>query len=224
MSNHNRVSICIAMLLTLIVGCAESAPKSAQTDADASSGRNAGQATPATGSGPDTQLTEAERVELETMARDTLKHLVDSNEAARELYDRSDHYAVFDSTKVGALVTGAGGSGVAVNTDDNQCVYMHMGAGGLGLGGGVQKYKLVFLFEDDRSFEKFVDGRWDAGTTAQAVAGKAAVEGASNFVDGLAVYQLTDKGLIAQADLTMMRVWRDADAPPAEADAGHCLG
>jgi len=53
------------------------------------------------------------------------------------------------------------------------------------------------------------------------VAGKAAVEGASNFVDGLAVYQLTDAGLIAQADLTLMKFWQDKDAP-TKPDAEHC--
>lgn len=125
-------------------------------------------------------------------------------------------------TKVGAFVTGAGGSGVAVDPETNMCTYMHMGAGGVALGGGVQKYKLVLLFEDDESFERFVDGQWDGGATAQAVAGKAAAEAASNFVDGMAAYQVTDAGLIAQADLTLLKYWQHQDALTTESEALRC--
>ena len=122
----------------------------------------------------------------------------------------------------GSGVAVGGGSGVAVDPEANQCIYMHMGAGGVALGAGVQQYKLVLLFEDDDSFQRFVGGSWDAGATAQAVAGKAAKEAASNFVDGMAVYQLTDKGLSAQADLTLMRFWQDHDAPTTDPNALRC--
>lgn len=211
MSKLNRTASCIGLFAAFVAACAEPAQRPAETgDVRASS---AEAASAEAGETRSPRLTVEERAELEQMARTTLDQLIGSNESARELYDRAAYFAVFDSTKVGALVTGAGGSGVAVDSGSNECVYMHMGAGGLGLGAGVQKYKIVFLFEDEEAFDRFVDGRWDGGASAQAVAGKASVEGTSNFVDGLAVYQLTDKGLIAQADLTMMRFWQDRDTP-----------
>ena len=215
------------LLLTCVSGCArpESDPGYAGTDAEEArlaAGTSTGGDRKEAAASSEPTLTEAERIELEHMARESLDQLKSSSEPARRLFERSEGYAVFDSTKLGAVVTGAGGSGVAVDPEANQCIYMHMGAGGVALGAGVQKYKLVLLFEDDDSFRRFVGGRWDAGATAQAVAGKASAEAASNFVDGMAVYQLTDKGLSAQADLTLMRYWQDHDAPTTEPEALRC--
>lgn len=226
MSTMKRVSACL-LLLACIPGCArpESGPASSGRDVEQTQ-LVAGNSTGATAQDESATkapgLTEEDRLELEQMAVESLDELISASEPARQLFEKSEGYAVFDSTKVGALVTGAGGSGVAVDPDENQCVYMHMGAGGVALGGGIQQYKLVMLFEDDESFERFVGGRWDGGATAQAVAGKAAAEVASNFVDGVAVYQITDKGLSAQADLTFVRFWQDHDAPTTEPDALRC--
>lgn len=167
-------------------------------------------------------LTEAERLKLEQMAKDSLEQLMAQSEAARRQNKASGLYAVFQTTKVGALVTGAGGSGVAVDPDTGECAYMHMGAGGVALGGGFQQYRLVFLFADHDAFEHFVDGSWDGNTTAEAVAGKAAKEATSNFADATNVYQLTDKGLIAQADVTLMRFWKDRDASATDSNALRC--
>jgi lipid-binding SYLF domain-containing protein len=213
--------IVLAYLLLLgpMTGCA--GPESDPAYADAKAASLAASSSTESASTA-SSLTEADRLELERMAVESLDQLISTSEPARQLFEKSEGYAVFDSTKVGALVTGAGGSGVAVNPDENQCVYMHMGAGGVALGAGIQQYKLVMLFEDDESFERFVGGRWDGGATAQAVAGKAAAEAASNFVDGVAVYQITDKGLSAQADLTFVRFWQDHDAPTTEPDALRC--
>ena len=214
----NRLLTFLILCLGLVSACAGSEHVTAAADANADPGRSEGD----TRSEQPGGLSVKERAQLEQMARETLDRLVAESESARELFERSKHYAVFDSAKVGALVTGAGGSGVAVDTRARQCVYMHMGAAGLGLGGGIQKYKIVFLFEDDDAFGRFVEGHWDGNTTAQAVAGKAAVEAASNFVDGLAVYQLTDAGLIAQADLTLMKFWQDRDAANTYPEALRC--
>jgi lipid-binding SYLF domain-containing protein len=226
MSTMKRVSACL-LLLACIPGCArpESGPASSGRDVEQTqlvAGESSGAKAKDESASTSPVLTEAERLELEQMAVESLDQLISTSEPARQLFEKSEGYAVFDSTKVGALVTGAGGSGVAVDPDENQCVYMHMGAGGVALGAGIQQYKLVLLFEDGDSFQRFVGGRWDAGATAQAVAGKAAKEAATNFVDGVAAYQLTDKGLSAQADLTLIRFWQDHDAPTTEPDALRC--
>jgi lipid-binding SYLF domain-containing protein len=86
---------------------------------------------------------------------------------------------------------------------------MRMGSAGVGLGAGVQNYRLVILFETEAALNKFVDGSsWDAATSAQAAAGKSGVNVASSFVDNVAIFQLTNKGLMAQADLTGTRFWK----------------
>lgn len=148
---------------------------------------------------------------IDARAMDALTELLTKNEDADALYDNAAGYAVFGAAKAGLILTGGGGNGVAVNKATNERVYMNMGTGGVGLGAGVQKFRLVMLFETDEALQKFVDGGWDSAVTAQAAAGKAGSNFASSFVNGVAIYQLTEKGLMAQADLTGTRFWVNDD-------------
>jgi lipid-binding SYLF domain-containing protein len=140
------------------------------------------------------------------MAKDTVAE-VRKDKSAADLFDDAYGYAVFDTTKGGFIVTGAGGTGAAMRTSGNNPVYMHMGAGGVGLGGGLENYKLVLLFENEDTYERFIDGEWSAGASAQAAAGRDGAAVVGKFVNGVAVYHLTDKGVIAQADITGVRFW-----------------
>ena len=127
--------------------------------------------------------------------------------SAKELIDDAYGHAVFDTTKGGFIVTGAGGTGVAMRKNGANPVYMHMGSGGVGLGAGLENYKFIVLFENEEVYERFVDGEWSAGATAQAAAGRDGAAVVGKFVDGVAVYHITDKGLIAQADVSGVRFW-----------------
>lgn len=151
---------------------------------------------------------EARRQEVLEMTQDTMRELRESNEAVDELFDEAYGYAVFDTTKGGFIVTGAGGTGAALRTAGRaDPVYMHMGAGGVGLGAGIENYKLVVIFENEDTFDRFVDGAWSAGASAQAAAGGDGAAVVGRFVNGVAVYHLTDQGVIAQADVTGVRFW-----------------
>ena len=114
---------------------------------------------------------------------------------------------MFDTTKGGFIVTGAGGTGVAMRKNGGDPVYMHLGAGGVGLGAGLENYKLIVLFENEDTYERFIDGEWSAGATAQAAAGRDGAAAVAKFVNGVAVYHVTDKGVIAQADVTGVKFW-----------------
>jgi lipid-binding SYLF domain-containing protein len=152
---------------------------------------------------------EQRREELLTMAEETIDDLSDRNEAAARLLDRAHGWAVLDTTKGGFIVTGAGGTGVAKEKGSNEEVFMHVGGAGIGAVGGVANYKLVLLFDDETTFEEFVDGEWQAGAAAQAIAGDeaGAVSEDEGFIDGAAVYRVDEGGLIAQAELQGMRFW-----------------
>jgi lipid-binding SYLF domain-containing protein len=147
------------------------------------------------------------REEIQEMARDTIDALTSQDEAAEKLYSDAYGYAVFDTTKGGFLVTGAGGTGVAQRKNGRDPVYMHMGEGGVGLGAGIENYHLVLLFEDEDTYKQFVDGAWQAATSAQAAAGRDGAAAVGRFVNGVAVYHLSDRGVIAQADVTGVRFW-----------------
>jgi lipid-binding SYLF domain-containing protein len=147
------------------------------------------------------------RDEIDRNAQETLDELFKAQGNARELYDRAAGYAVFTATKAGFIVSGGGGTGVAVNKTSGQRTYMRMGTGGIGFGIGAQRYSMIILFEGEAHLNRFVTGGWDSSATAQAAAGKEGVSVRSSFIDGIAFFQLTDKGLMAHADVSGTRFW-----------------
>lgn len=147
------------------------------------------------------------REEIIRMADAALARLEAENESAAELLDRAYGHAVFDATKGGLIVTGAGGTGVARVAQSGEKTFMHLGAGGIGVGGGFENYKLVLVFEDAGTYDAFVTGHWDGSISAQAAAGAEGAAAEEQFVDGIRVYRLTDAGFIVQVDVSGMRFW-----------------
>ncbi len=154
---------------------------------------------------------EQRRQKIDLNATSTLEALFGQRGQSRELYEQAAGYAVFSATKAGFVVSGGRGTGVVVDKESGARTYMRMITGGVGLGIGAQKYDLILLFQTDARLNDFVNGSWDASTSAQAAAGNDGVGVASTFVDGVAVYQITDTGLMAWADVsgTRFRVLRD---------------
>ena len=144
---------------------------------------------------------ESKRQKIQETCNATMERVAAENPKAKELYDKSFGWAAFDNTKVAFGISGGGGNGVAVNKTTDERTYMKMGTVGVGIGLGVQSYQVLFLFEDQHTFNNFVEKGWQADASAQAAAGKAAVGGQTGFVNGMAIYQITDKGLIASADV-----------------------
>ena len=101
------------------------------------------------------------------------EQLFAANAGAKELHSQAYGWAVFDNTKVAFGVSGGGGSGVAVDKGSGDRVYMKMGTGGVGLGLVVNKFQVVFLFQDQQTLKNFIDKGWqaDAGATASAIFG-----------------------------------------------------
>jgi lipid-binding SYLF domain-containing protein len=152
---------------------------------------------------------EAKRAKIYETANQSLKSVLGGNEKAKGLFDNSYGWAGFDNLKIAWGFSGGGGNGVAVNLKSGARTYMKMGTAGIGFGVGVHKYQVVFLFQDEKTFRNFVDKGWKADASASAAAGTAGVSGQSGFVNGIAVYQLTDKGLMAAADITGTKYWKN---------------
>jgi len=177
---HVRRSLLLAVVLSLSFG-----PAFAQGDARVQERRQA----------------------IDGNAQATLDELLNAQAGVRDLYGRAAGYAVFTVTKGGFIVSGGGGNGVAVDKASGQRTYMRMGTGGIGLGIGGQRYSLVVLFETADRLGKFVAGGWDSSATAEAVAGQDGIAFRSSFIDGVAFYQISEKGLMAQADVSGTKFW-----------------
>ena len=150
---------------------------------------------------------ESKRAKINEVAEETLQTLFKENPKAKDLYNKAVGWAVFDNTKVAFGISGGGGNGVAVSKTSGKKAYMKMGTGGVGLGIGVNKYQVVFLFQDEKTLKNFIESGWQADAGATASAGKHAADAKTNFVNGLAIYQLTEKGLMANADIAGTKYW-----------------
>jgi lipid-binding SYLF domain-containing protein len=152
---------------------------------------------------------EEKRQAIDEMAQDALKTLNGKNEGAKALYEKSYAYAVFDNLKIAIGISGGGGTGVAVPKDGSERIYMKMGTGGIGLGLGGQKYQVVFYFENEKVFRSFVDKGWKAETGAQAAAGDKGTSAETTFHNGLAIYKMNKGGLMASADVSGTKYWKN---------------
>lgn len=148
-----------------------------------------------------------ERIDL--MAKETMQRLFRAKPQAKELYDTAYGYAVFDNLKLAFGFSGGGGNGVAVDKKTGKKTYMKMGTAGVGLGLGGQKYQVVFLFQNKAAFDNFVNKGWSADAGAKAAAGKSGVNAKTEFSNGIAIYQFTDKGLMAAADIAGTKYWKN---------------
>jgi lipid-binding SYLF domain-containing protein len=156
-----------------------------------------------------TMKKEAKKAKINEMADEALAELFAKNEKAKALFEQSFGWAVFDNMKIVIGFSGGGGNGVAVASKSGNRTFMQMGTVGVSIGLGAKKYQVVFLFQDEKTFSDFVNKGWQADATASAVAGTAGVEAQSGFVNGLAVYVITDKGLMASADIAGTKYWKN---------------
>ena len=149
------------------------------------------------------------RDKIDAMAKETLDDLLSKNENAKKQYEKAAGYAILDNVKLSLFISGGGGQGVAVDKKSGKRTYMKMGTAGLNIGLGVQKYQIIFFFENEDIFIKFVDIGWEADANANAVAGTAGANAEATFHDGMAFYQITEVGLMLQADIAGTKYWKN---------------
>jgi lipid-binding SYLF domain-containing protein len=140
------------------------------------------------------------QAEARNKANETLERLYKAKPSARAAVKGAVGYAVFTSKSLKILIGGSGrGSGIAVEKVGNKVTYMKMTEFGAGLGMGVKKFSVVFIFENKKALDDFLKSGWQFGgqTTAAAKSGEGggSLEGAAAVAPGVWMYQMTDKGL-----------------------------
>jgi lipid-binding SYLF domain-containing protein len=154
---------------------------------------------------------DATRRQIDTVAESTLSKVLASSAGARALFEKSYGYAVFDSSKASFLITTGRGVGVAIRKSDGKKTYMHVASAGVNVGAGLQFYQGLFLFENETAFTRFIDKGWQADATAGATLGKNTVEAQAKFTNGMAYYQLSETGIMLDADITGTKYWKSKE-------------
>ena len=148
------------------------------------------------------------RAKIDGRSNEVLEQVLGESPRAKELYQKAMGYAIFDNTKAALVISGGGGSGVAVDKASGARTYMKMGTAGVGFGIGVKKYQVIMLFENEKVFRNFVKNGWQADTQAGAAAGTKGAAAKTTFHDGMAVFVRTKKGLMASADVSGTKYWK----------------
>lgn len=159
---------------------------------------------------------EEDRTEIRQMAQQTLVRLYKAQPSAQAVVQKGYGYAVFSNTGVKILFGGSGhGEGVAINSQTKAETFMKMFEVQAGLGMGVKKFKVIFVFDTQKAFDDFVNSGWEFGGQTSAAAKTAekggAMEGAASVSDGVWMYQMTDKGLALEITAKGTKYKKDDD-------------
>ena len=156
------------------------------------------------------------RAEISKRSSEVLQRLYKVHPSARGAIAKAHGYAVFTNLGVNlVLISAAAGNGLAHNNKTGKSTYMKMISAGVGFGLGVKDFRGIFIFDNEKSLEQFVNKGWEAGAHADAVAkaGKegGALEGAVTVAPGVRLYQLTENGLALEATIQGTKYFKDDD-------------
>ncbi len=159
---------------------------------------------------------EKKQKDIRDMAHDTLQRLYKADPKAESAVERRAGYAVFSNLGIKILVAGSGnGKGIAVDNKTKREIFMKMLEVQAGLGMGVKKFSVVFVFDNEKAFNSFVNSGWQFGGQATAAVKNgdkgSSMEGAASVSDGVWMYQLTDKGLALEITAKSTKYYKDDD-------------
>jgi lipid-binding SYLF domain-containing protein len=157
-----------------------------------------------------------EQKKIRDIANKTLLRLYKAQPAAKAAVEQAAGYAVFSNTGVKILMAGSGkGKGLAVNNQTRKETFMKMLELQAGLGVGVKKFSVVFVFDTEKALDGFVNSGWEFGGQATAAAKTGdkggSMAGAASVSDGVWMYQMTDKGLAAEITAKGTKYYKDDD-------------
>ena len=157
-----------------------------------------------------------ERQEIRKRSSEILSQLYKAEPKAKATIQKAAGYATFSNFGMKIFVAGTGkGKGVAVETKTKKETFMKMFEVQAGLGFGVKKFSLVWVFETPDALKTFIDSGWELGGQGSAAL-KTGDKGAA-FQDALAVapgvwlYQLTDKGVALELTAKGTKYYKDDD-------------
>jgi lipid-binding SYLF domain-containing protein len=156
----------------------------------------------------------AAQQDVQKMAKETLNQLYKTQPKAKQAVGKAAGYAVFSNFGLKIFLAGSGqGKGMAVNNRTKAATYMKMLEVQAGLGFGVKKFKLVWVFENQRDLNDFINSGWELGGQAGASAKTGetgmALEGAMSVSPGVWLYQLTDDGLALELTAKGTKYYKD---------------
>jgi lipid-binding SYLF domain-containing protein len=157
-----------------------------------------------------------ERYRVREVGRDTLATLYETQPSARHAIEHSAGYGVFSIFGIKIFFAGGNtGKGFVHNNWTERYTYMRMVQVQGGLGLGVSKDRIIWVFETQKALKDFVNSGWEFGGKAQLAAmvqdTGGMFAGAVTVAPGVHLYQLTETGLAAELTVSGTKYFKDND-------------
>jgi lipid-binding SYLF domain-containing protein len=155
------------------------------------------------------------KADIDKMEGQILAKLYKIQPGAKKTVENAAGYATFSNFGVKIFFAGSGkGAGVAVSKSKSR-TYMKMFEVQAGLGFGVKKFSLVWVFDNPSALDKFINSGWEIGGQASATAKKGekgeAYTGAMAVSPGVWLYQLAGDGLAVELTGKGTKYYKDDD-------------
>lgn len=159
---------------------------------------------------------EESQAEVRKAAQEALAAVYKVQPSARKAVESAAGYAAFSNFGMKLLVAGSGtGKGVAVNNKTKAVTYMRMAEIQAGIGFGVKKFQLVWVFETAQALSNFTNSGWELGAqaTASAKTGDkgASYQGAVSVAPGVWLYQVSGDSLALELTAKGTKYYKDTD-------------
>lgn len=153
------------------------------------------------------------------------ERLAESKEALELLYKEEPQtieqiknaygYATFKNYSMSMMMSIEGGTGLAHNSQTGKVTYMNMGSSGIGIGFGAKEFMAVFIFDNKKVYDDFVEDGWEANFQADASAQSdqdgESVNDTYTVQKGVKLYKLTKTGLAMQINMHGSKYWKCRD-------------
>jgi len=157
-----------------------------------------------------------QQAEVRKAAESALAAVYKAAPSARQAVAKSAGYAAFSNFGMKILLAGSGtGKGIAYNNKTKAATYMKMAELQAGLGFGVKKFQLLWVFENQQALNNFINAGWEIGAqaTASAKTGDkgSSYQGAVSVSPGVWLYQVTGDSLALELTAKGTKYYKDTD-------------
>jgi len=163
------------------------------------------------------EATKAQKqADVRKTVNETLNRLYKLQPTSKAAIEKAAGYAVFSNFGMKIFFAGGGsGKGIAVNNATKKETFMKMLEVQAGLGMGIKKFRLVWVFQTEEALSSFINSGWELGSQATAAAQYddkgAGMAGAVAISKGVWLYQLTDDGLAVELTAKGTKYYKDDD-------------
>ena len=146
-----------------------------------------------------TPKTDNARAELRTDSVAGLAKFRQEDSSLGAFLDKSHGYAIFPTVGKGGIgIGGAHGRG-EVYEKGAFVGYSQLAQASIGFQLGGQSFGELLVFQNQAALDKFKTGNYELSAQASAVAAKAGAAAQSEFRDGIAIFTVTNAGLMYEA-------------------------